>query len=65
MELKPCKHCGTKPKIEIWSSRGCMFMIRCPHPDCPVPVDGFPTGRNLEEVKQEWNKRQVRANESD
>lgn len=32
-------------------------MIRCPHPDCPVPVDGYPKGRNLEEVEQEWNKR--------
>ena len=35
-------------------------MIRCPHSDCPVPVDGFPTGRNLEEVRQEWNRRQER-----
>lgn len=57
MRLKSCKLCGTKPKTEIWNSGGCMYMIRCPHLDCPVPVDGYPKGRNLEEVKQEWNKR--------
>ena len=56
-KLKPCKSCGSKPQIEKWHSGGCMFMIRCPHPDCPVPVDGYPKGRNLEEVEKEWNKR--------
>lgn len=34
-----------------------MYMVKCNNPDCPVPQDGYPTGRNLNTVKEEWNKR--------
>lgn len=33
-------------------------MVKCNNPNCPIPPEGFPTGRNLEEVKEEWNRRQ-------
>ena len=32
-------------------------MVKCNNPDCPVPPDGYPTGRNLEEVKAAWDKK--------
>lgn len=34
-----------------------MYMVKCNNPDCPVPPKGYPTGRNLSNVKYEWNKR--------
>jgi hypothetical protein len=59
IKLKPCHLCGkNSAKIEIWSSGGRMYMVKCYNPDCPVPDDGYPTGRNLDEVKEEWNRRQ-------
>lgn len=59
IKLKPCHLCGkNSAKIERWSSGGPMHMVKCDNPDCPVPYDGFPTGRNLDEVKEEWNRRQ-------
>lgn len=39
--------------IETWTSGGRMYMVKCNNPDCYVPVNGYPTGRNLEEVKAE------------
>lgn len=57
-ELKPCPFCGgAKIVIETWLSGGWMHMIKCNNPDCPVPANGYPTGRDLEKVRQEWNRR--------
>lgn len=59
MKLKPCRYCkGTNIKIEKWSSGGFMCMVKCDNPDCPVPPEGYPTGRNPEEVTEEWNRRE-------
>lgn len=57
--MKPCKYCGSHDVIiEQWMSGGRMYMVKCNNPDCPVPPEGFPTGRNLNDVIQEWNNRQ-------
>ena len=56
-ELKPCPLCGRKPIIEHWSSGATMYMVKCNNPDCRVPVTSYPTGRNLDEVIAEWNRR--------
>lgn len=32
-------------------------MIKCNNPDCPVPDTGYPTGRKLNEVREEWDRR--------
>ncbi len=56
-ELKKCRICGKKPIIERWSSGGMMYMVKCNHPDCPIPEDGYPTGKNLPDVIAEWNRR--------
>ena len=57
-ELKPCPICGKKKiVVETWMSGGRMYMVKCNDPDCPVPVNGYPTGRDLEKVKEEWNRR--------
>lgn len=32
-------------------------MVKCNNPDCPVPLEGYPTGRILENVMMEWNWR--------
>lgn len=56
-ELKPCPFCGKKPIIERWNSGGSMYMVKCNNPDCPVPVNGYPAGHNLDEVKEQWNRR--------
>lgn len=59
-KLKPCRICkGNKIVIETWRSRGLMYMVKCNNSDCPVPDDGYPTGRDLEKVKQEWNRLQA------
>ena len=56
--LKPCPLCGrTNIIIERWSSGGMMYMVKCNNPDCPVPEEGFPSGRDLKIVKEEWNRR--------
>lgn len=55
--LKPCKFCGRKPIIEHWSSGGMMYMVKCNNPDCPVPVESYPKGHNLDKVIVEWNRR--------
>ena len=53
-KLKPCKYCGkSNIAVERWSSGGMMYMVKCNNPDCPVPPEGYPTGRNLEKVKDE------------
>lgn len=58
IKLKPCKYCGKKNiVVERWSSGGMMYMVKCNNPACPVPQDGYPTGRNLDTVKKEWNRR--------
>lgn len=56
-ELKPCPLCGRKPGIEKWYSGGPMYMVKCNTYDCPVPVTSYPKGRDLEKVKEEWNRR--------
>lgn len=59
IKLKPCKICGKSNIVtERWSSGGMMYMVKCNNSDCPVPHDGYPTGRDLNKVKQEWNRRQ-------
>lgn len=58
IKLKPCQICGERSiAIETWASGGRMYMIKCKNPDCPVPESGYPTGRNLDELKAEWNRR--------
>lgn len=54
--MNKCKLCGKNPIVERWSSGGLMYMIKCNNPDCPAPIDGYPKGRNLEEVMKEWNR---------
>ena len=57
-KLKKCRYCGKNNIIvERWRSGGIMYMVKCNNPDCPVPPDGYPTGRNLEEVKAAWDKK--------
>lgn len=34
-----------------------MYMVKCNNPDCAVPPMGYPTGRDLIKVKEEWNRR--------
>lgn len=53
----PCRFCGKRPIIEHWSSGGIIYMVKCSNPDCPVPDNGYPTGRKLEDVIEGWNKR--------
>ena len=61
-KLKPCRICGgNRIVIETWSS-GRFCMVKCNNPDCPVPDNGYPTGRDLENVKEEWNRRQDKLN---
>ena len=57
-KLKPCPICGkTNIVIERWASGGKMYMVKCNNFDCPVPADGYPVGRDLIKVKDEWNRR--------
>lgn len=61
IKLNPCRICkGNNVVVETWSSGGRMHMVKCNNPDCPVPDEGYPTGRNLEEVKEEWNRRNLK-----
>lgn len=55
--MNGCKLCGKRPIIERWNSGGMMYMVKCNNPNCPVPEKSYPSGRNLEEVKKEWDKR--------
>ena len=55
--MNKCKLCGKKPIVERWSSGGLMYMVKCNNPDCSVPVNGYPAGRNLDEVIKEWDRR--------
>ncbi|MGN0163132.1 MAG: Lar family restriction alleviation protein [Candidatus Ornithomonoglobus sp.] len=57
IQLKPCPFCGRKAAIEMWSSAGPMYMVKCNNPDCPIPIEGYPSGHDLVEVKLEWNRR--------
>lgn len=57
-KLLSCRICGNKPIIEHWSSSGRMYMVKCNNPDCAVPDDGYPTGHDLQMVKEKWNRRQ-------
>ena len=57
IKLKSCPFCGRYPVIERWSSGGPMFMVKCNNGDCDVPLDGYPSGRDLTEVAIEWNRR--------
>jgi hypothetical protein len=57
-KLNPCRYCGkSNIAIERWRSGGMMYMCKCNNPDCPVPTEGYPKGRDLEKVKEEWNIR--------
>lgn len=57
IELKPCPFCGRRPIIERWLSGGAMYMVKCNNSDCHVPLEGYPKGRNLLQVKSDWNRR--------
>lgn len=58
VKLETCRYCGKKNiVVERWSSGGKMYMVKCNNPDCPVPPEGYPTGRILESVMMEWNWR--------
>ena len=63
-KLNSCKLCGRKPIIEHWASGGLMYMVKCNNPDCPVPPNGYPRGRNLENVIEEWNRRMKQNEQS-
>ena len=57
-KLKPCPICKKHNVVlEIWSSGWRMYMVKCNNPDCPVPAEGYPTGRCLDDVIEEWNRR--------
>lgn len=56
-KLLPCRLCGKRPIVEHWSSGGIMYMVKCNSPDCPVPDNGYPAGRDLKKVIEAWNKR--------
>lgn len=57
IDLKPCPKCGKMPIIEHWSSDGKMYMVKCNNSDCVVPENGYPSGHNIDEVKDLWNRR--------
>lgn len=66
VKLKPCRYCGKKNVVvERWTSGGRMYMVKCNNPDCPVPSEGYPTGRNLERVMAEWNWNQAKLVEAE
>lgn len=54
-KLKPCPFCGGKAITERWASGGIMYMVKCGNPDCVVPAEGYPSGRNLTAVTDHWN----------
>lgn len=57
-KLCPCRICQRiNIKVETWSSGGRMYMVKCNNSDCPVPTEGYPTGRDLPSVIEEWNRR--------
>lgn len=59
IKLLPCRFCkGTNIKVETWSSGRRMYMVKCNNPDCPVPAEGYPKGKNPNKVMEEWNRRQ-------
>lgn len=57
INLKPCPFCGKSPIIETWRSGGVMFMVKCNNPVCPIPINGYPTGHDLDQIKNKWNRR--------
>lgn len=66
IKLLTCPLCGkSNIVIETWVSGKRMYMVKCNNADCPVPINGFPTGTNLDEVKNEWNRRVGERNETD
>ena len=56
-KLKPCPLCGGKAITERWYSGGIMYMVKCSNPDCAVPAESYPSGRNLIAVIEQWNRR--------
>ena len=59
-KLNSCKICGKNNIIiERWHSGGLMYMVKCNNPECPVPEKGYPKGRDLKKVIEEWNRRVV------
>jgi len=58
--LTPCRLCGKNAVVERWASGGTKHMIKCNNSDCPVPPEGYPTGRDLEGLKEEWNIKQLK-----
>lgn len=62
--VEPCKKCGKRPILEHWHSGGIMYMVRCDTPTCDVPIYGYPSGRNVDDVINAWNERQSENYES-
>ena len=58
IKTKQCRRCGRHPIIETWLSGGRMYMVKCNNPDCPVPLESYPNGHRLDDVIEEWNRRQ-------
>ena len=56
-KLKPCPFCEGKAITKHWASGGIMYMVKCSNPDCAVPAEGYPSGRNLIAVREQWNRR--------
>lgn len=40
-----------------------MYMVKCNNPDCPVPLESYPNGHRLDDVIEEWNRRQEALND--
>lgn len=62
-KLKPCPLCGRRAIIERWASGGMMYMVKCGNPDCAVPTEGYPSGRDLNVVIEQWNRRTQNVNQ--
>ena len=56
-KLKPCPLCGGKAITERWSSGGIRYMVKCGNPNCTVPPESYPTGKDLDAVIEQWNRR--------
>ncbi len=55
----PCKNCGVKPVMEIWSSGGMMYAIRCNNTYRPDDCDNgfnYSKCRNPDEAIRRWNE---------
>lgn len=62
-KIKPCPLCGRNAITERWASGGMMYMVKCGNPDRAVPTEGYPSGRDLNVVIEQWNRRTQNADQ--